>query len=190
MELIERFHMDDCKLCNIAHNSHGNRKVQDTVICETENFMWTPGLGAFVEGYSLLLSKKHLLNTGALGNSAIEELQGLIVKIKKFFQKVYKQKIILFEHGSVGDFHSGGCISHQHLHILPTDISGVPEILLKNFEYEIINDIKVLREYDQFGNPYLYYENTDESKYVFKVDVCCNINLFICMDEVKRTVGN
>lgn len=159
-----------CKLCKIAHGLD-DTIVENTIIHETKNFLWMPGLGSFVEGYSLLLAKKHLLNTGALDVTEIEELKSLIIIARDFFSKVYNQKIVLFEHGAVKDSYAGGCINHHHMHLLPTNLSGVPEILLKNFKHDIIDDIQDLVSYSSQDIPYLYYESIEERKYVFRVEI-------------------
>lgn len=54
--------MMDCKFCNIVNiNSKTDIvtdkiPVYDTKICETENFIVVPDLGAIIEGYLLVIS--------------------------------------------------------------------------------------------------------------------------------------
>lgn len=149
-----------CKLCEILSNNSYNSKVENTILLETDNFRWIPGLGAFVEGYSLIVSKSHCLNTSLLSDHVIDELEDLISIIKNSFNSIYGKDIIIFEHGTMSsNADIGNCIDHHHLHILPTEINNIPDILLKETSLKIAKNISSLRDLKKlFVNqiPYFY----------------------------------
>ena len=80
---------DGCRLCGIVSQAMAERDATDTLLRETQHFEWVPGLGAFVEGYSLLVSKEHVLNTGALPLEQIDELAVFAHEVRALLQNVY-----------------------------------------------------------------------------------------------------
>ncbi|MCK4791763.1 MAG: hypothetical protein KAV87_48975 [Desulfobacteraceae bacterium] len=162
-----------CRLCDIVNTNRERRKLEDTLLGETGNFEWIPGLGAFVEGYSLIVSKKHILNTGAFEISTIKELDVFVKKVRTILSNIYNTNTITIEHGSMGDSnYAGSCIEHQHLHIFPANIKDVPKILLKNFKKHMrIDSFEVLKKFNKEKVPYIYYSNTPSSHDVFEVSI-------------------
>ena len=45
----------DCVFCNID-----NSKVENTIIDESDNFFVLPSIGSLVDGYLLIVSKRHI----------------------------------------------------------------------------------------------------------------------------------
>ena len=162
-----------CILCEIVNTNREGRKIEDTLLAETENFEWIPGLGAFVEGYSLIVSKKHVLNTGAFELSAIKELEIFVKKVRTILSNIYNTNTIIVEHGSMSaSNHAGSCIEHQHLHIFPTNIKDIPKILLNNFKkHTRIDSFEGLKEFNQEKVPYIYYSNHPSIHNVFEVSI-------------------
>jgi len=161
----------ECRLCQIVKKFEEEREIQDTLIDQTNHFQWLPGLGAFIEGYSLIVSKKHVFNTGCLSVDIIKELELFIIKIKKILKTIYKSSSIVFEHGSIGkDNYAGASIEHHHVHVFPVDIPLVPNILLNNFTRpEKIISINDLKKYNENQIPYIYYSPSSGEHYVFEV---------------------
>ena len=162
-----------CRLCEAISKPICERKIYDTLLEETDRFVWIPGLGSFIEGYSLIVSKSHVRNTGCLDIDIIDELEHFINKIKNMLRKVYKKGTVIFEHGSMGSRNcAGSCIEHQHIHILPADFSGVPSVLLNNFiSRGPISSMKHLIELNQNHIPYIYYVPTSGIHSVFEARI-------------------
>ena len=164
---------DNCKLCEITRKPEQEREVQDTLLGQTEHFQWIPGLGAFIEGYSLIVSKKHILNTGSFDVGIVEELELFIRKIKKALNNIYNKGAIVFEHGSMGNHnYAGNCIDHQHIHIIPTDLQRVPLILTEKFvSHGQLQTLKDLILFSQKQIPYIYCEFVPGKHNVYEVPV-------------------
>lgn len=164
---------DGCRLCKIVTNDKNAREINDTLIDETENFEWVPGLGAFIEGYSLIVCKQHVLNTGSLNEDVIEELETFIMKIKTTLNLIYNSQSIVFEHGTMGGYNNSGCcIEHHHIHVFPLNVPHIPVFLSSNFE--ILAPIKNMKKLKQFNNekrPYIYYATSLGIQYVFDAPI-------------------
>lgn len=164
---------DVCRLCQVVNKPKPEREIQDTLLDETEAFQWIPGLGSFVEGYSLIISKNHVLNTGCFDIETIDELELLIRKIRKTLHRAYSKGSIVFEHGSMGNRdYAGSCIEHHHVHILPADLSHVPKVLSDNFvNHGPMDSMKSLIEFNRNHVPYIYYAPVSGEHNVFEVQV-------------------
>ncbi len=159
----------DCRLCKVVQTPIGERAIHDTVLLETDAFEWIPGIGAIVEGYSLIVSKHHVPNTGHLNDSAIAELDRFAGEVKRILKEVYSVGTIVFEHGTAGSRRKAGCcIEHQHLHLLPCDLATIPVQLKRILPVPIaIDSFFELKPYQAEGKPFIYYETTEGQGFVF-----------------------
>ena len=87
--------MSQCNFCCIDKS-----KIYNTLIEETNNFIVIPSLGSLVDGYILIVAKKHFYNMFELDNNLLLEYYGLIDKYRNIFKNIYKKFPIVFEHGS------------------------------------------------------------------------------------------
>jgi ATP adenylyltransferase len=158
-----------CRLCKVVLTPHHLRAKHDVVLMETDAFEWLPGLGAFVEGYSLIVSKRHVPNTGCLDDSSIAELERFVTEVKHILRAIYAAGTIVFEHGSVGVRQKAGCcIEHHHLHILPFDLPAIPSHMRRVMPTsKPVNSFGALRDYQAAGKPFIYYETAEGSAFVF-----------------------
>ena len=70
----------NCIFCNID-----NRKIENTIIEETDNFYILPTLGSLVDGYLLIISKKHINSMSELSNQEKEEYKSILKKYRNLF---------------------------------------------------------------------------------------------------------
>jgi ATP adenylyltransferase len=92
------------------------------ILCETDNFVVTPTVGALVEGWVLIISKRHVPAMGALTTKELYELRELHAKIRGLVESVYGSAVT-FEHGPAREGTGFGCgIDHAHFHIVPLQI--------------------------------------------------------------------
>ena len=134
---------------------HHLRTEYDVMLMETEAFEWLPGLGAFVEGYSLIVSKQHVSNTGCLDDTSIVKLEQFATEVKRILRVIYAVGTIVFEHGSLGVRRkAGSCIEHHHLHILPFNLPKIPSHMHRVMPVsKPIKSFDALREYQTMANP-------------------------------------
>ena len=163
----------DCRLCEIVNKPEQHCEVQDTTLDQTHHFQWLPGLGSFIEGYSLIVSKNHVHNTGCFDVRVIHELELFIQRIRRKLSDIYKKNSIVVEHGSMGNHnHAGSCIDHHHLHIFPVDLPDMLEFLSEKFvNHASISSMKDLIPFNENQVPYIYYNSTSQKQYVFEVPI-------------------
>jgi ATP adenylyltransferase len=111
--------MNDCTLCaELATRS--SRASWNQPLIETKNFVVLPSLGALVEGWLLILPKRHVISMGALPIHLREEAEELERSTRTLLKARYGRRIVAFEHGPSAAKHGTGCgVDHAHLHVLP-----------------------------------------------------------------------
>src|SRR5438045_3937670 len=91
-----------CRLCQTICQLPGSRKSPypwDQVLLETHNFVAAPTLGAIVEGWLLLVPKRHCLSVGTLPEAYRTELMRLKDELWSVLEEAYGP-VAAFEHGS------------------------------------------------------------------------------------------
>ncbi|MFC1732286.1 HIT family protein [candidate division KSB1 bacterium] len=148
----------------------GSALHEDRLICETQNFFVVPTLGSIgIEGYLLIVPKKHHLGFGSIPQSSYAELNELMDSIKKVIHEVYGKPTLIFEHGPrLGELESGNSIDHAHLHVIPgfdiTETWAVDLITRLGdkghfYRVERVEGFERAREMCDLGTSYLYLEN-------------------------------
>ena len=85
------------------------------LIAHSKNFFVISGYGAFTDGYFLIISKDFIPSYGLVKENEIDEVKFLINLIKKFVDKKYKRKSVIFEHGMCACI---GGLDRAHLHLM------------------------------------------------------------------------
>lgn len=163
----------ECRLCRITNNIFENNNIYNKILYESAHFVWLPGLGAFIEGYSLVVSKSHILNSGCLPDCLIDEFEIVLSFAKTRIQEIYGIIPIICEHGSMGkNNYAGSCIDHHHLHIFPVQMFQIPDIIKANLtNHKIIKSLKELKAYQKKQLSYIFIMNSNEHKHVFDAKI-------------------
>jgi ATP adenylyltransferase len=147
--------MKSCLLCNPDPKLAWNRPL-----VESPNFLALPSLGSLVEGWMLILPKKHVLSLGALPDSLISEFQVLKTEVVLRLRKIYG-KASVFEHGPSGEGRTVGCgVDHAHLHLVPIDFDladAISPYISAGLSWSKA-DLSDCRKSVQEGDDYLYFE--------------------------------
>lgn len=147
--------MSQCNFCCIDKS-----KIYNTLIEETNNFIVIPSLGSLVDGYILIVAKKHLYNMFELDNNLLLEYYGLIDKYRNIFKNIYKKFPIVFEHGSNKvDKNTASSLVHAHTHIVNHNFKKEVD-LLENLNFKIINDNKIE------DKSYIFYISPNNKRYI------------------------
>ena len=149
----------NCRLCSDLL-FQGSAKTWNKPLFESPNFVVLPSLGALVEGWLLLVPKKHFICIGALPNSVATEMQEVKHFLCEFLQQYYGQ-VSAFEHGPSRPNSSVGCsVDHAHLHILPVAFylaAAVAPFLPKDVRWSTAGLKECQAAFGQ-GEDYLYLE--------------------------------
>lgn len=111
--------MASCPLCAaVVGQPDKERRVYDTHLLSSENFVVIPAVGPITAGHIMVVSRGHFPNLASMGNGGFHEYELLTEKIRQ--KRPYSEGHLLeAEHGSSADASGGACISHVHVNLVP-----------------------------------------------------------------------
>lgn len=158
-----------CIFCDIDHS-----KIENTIIEETEYFYILPTLGSLVDGYILIVTKRHINSMSELNENELIEYKNIIEKYQNLFKKIYNKTPIVFEHGTPeqNSEMKANSVTHAHTHIVNINFSDEKEILEK-YNFKEINDFKEINK------------NMNYIKYIFNNKIYITYN-FPSVSQLMR----
>lgn len=143
----------NCLLCKIARRENKN---PEHILYESENFYVVPGLGAFFDGYVMIVPKEHVMSIAELNQEHFEEFLQVLNDFRFILESVYNKKIFVFECGSGKN--GGGkhetSIVHAHVHLAPTDMPVLKSVQNSGLHPALIEPDDLL-DYGEY--PYILY---------------------------------
>jgi len=143
------------------NQQHEDATLYNRVLFETSNFIVFPTIGALVEGWVMLIPKRHHLCVGALSDSLLAELEALRDFVSMIIDQHYGP-VAIFEHGPASPRKQVGCgVDHAHLHVVPTHadlISIVQGMSFEPLKFQAVEDLQTTSVFYRNGLPYLYIE--------------------------------
>lgn len=155
-------HAKNCILCELIHdNSHDENNI-NCIILETDHLYVVAGMGAWIEKYYLIISKRHELRFFELLKiKKIREEFDLLKNILIESILANNDNYVVYEHGvSESSSKGASCVNHAHIHICPIKD---PKILSVKIEKEI----PLIEENKIKHNDYVYLESENSKKYFF-----------------------
>ena len=129
-----------------------------------------PSIGAFVEGYLLVVTAGHCSSMGELPMPKLAALETLIFNGRKVVERIWGKRCVVFEHGPASaEKRAGCCVDHAHMHIVPCGIDILAD-LHPALCPEEIDGLGALRDAHTAGRGYLYYETPSSKKYIMLAD--------------------
>lgn len=137
------------------------KKWYDKELTESRGFVVVPGVGAFIEGYLLIVPRRHYRALAEIETTTLNHLIAFKEEVTQVLSNRYKSPI-LFEHGT-GLKRAGSCLEHAHLHAIP-----FPEELAEFVEagrgFRRVTDMLELRTIHG-PEGYLYFETPKGHSY-------------------------
>lgn len=164
--------MMDCVFCNIDFE-----KEENTIIYENSNFYILPTVGSLVDGYLLIVSKRHINSMSELNDNEKKDYIDLINKYKEIFYSIYGINPIIFEHGTPNPHNKmrANSVFHAHTHIVNYNFLD-NESIIKSLNFESVKDacdIANNKNYifymDNSGKCYVSYNFPSESQLMRKL---------------------
>jgi diadenosine tetraphosphate (Ap4A) HIT family hydrolase len=139
------------------------------IMSSSDNFNVLPTLGQIVEGHTLIAPKAHYTAAADFPAQLLPELKSVVDLVQSGIAATYGRSIV-FEHGMRG-CSPGGCgVTHAHIHVLPLTPTNDPIDLIKAaYSFKTICDLGQIADTNT-NTPYLYYEDTSSTKYIFEAD--------------------
>ncbi len=149
--------MKKCVFCEIDKTKRYN-----TIIEETDNFLIMPTIGSLVDGYLLIVYKKHLYSISKIPDDVKEEYITIIDKYRNIFKVKYGKYPIVFEHGSPDpNGMCTCCLIHAHSHIVNHSYVNEIDIISKERFRKINSFLDVKKDTN-----YIYYKCNNGTDYV------------------------
>ncbi len=155
--------------------------LENRLIFETNNFFAICGLGAFVKGYLVIITKDYLNSFAALDSDLLEEYKWISDVVSEFYREKYNKEISIFEHGMCS---CAGGLDHAHMHTMPLQkfdkadlkkivnrilknrAAGINKIFFENNEFENVHDISTIinfnSNYKILDGKLLQYDDIEE----------------------------
>jgi diadenosine tetraphosphate (Ap4A) HIT family hydrolase len=138
--------------------------LEDRLILESANFAVIPTKGQIVDGYVLLIPKRHTICFGDLSESEMDEAVMVLERVRTAMTSAYGRAPIVFEHGVIGQ-----TVRHAHLHVVPSPVDLFARIVKDFPDYGRVSTLAAVQETFQREGAYLYYENAAGEKHVFHI---------------------
>jgi diadenosine tetraphosphate (Ap4A) HIT family hydrolase len=163
-----------CRICeSLTAKTRGTPELHNHVLFESPNFVVIPSLGALVEGWTLLVPKRHALCFGAVNAMYDQEWQTLLHTVIQHTACCWG-RVVVFEHGPAVPNTSVGCgVDHAHLHIVPTSadlILGASQVLSQSISWRPSFSPGDLRTAHGKGMSYLFVEQVGEQRAIVTAD--------------------
>lgn len=168
-----------CRFCDIIQNEPGtpfrtfvnSSPTASEVLLETPSFVILADIGPIVEGYCIIVSRRCIPSIAQLEPEELTELAMLKASLREAMQEPYGDSIV-FEHGAATfTRNAGACITHAHLHVVPTSIDLASDLADESFEQQ---DNSFGPDQLETESGYLYYENQLGEKFLALVNSCAS----------------
>ena len=140
---------------------------------ETDNFKVVPSLGSLVEGWLLIVPKKHYLSFGYLEKNLFNELSLLHNFVVNSLESIYNKGVISFENGT---FNHGSCIGcgvdYAHIHYVPIEVDIkqlIDEFYNFSINWEKANSLLSLKNPIENHAPYIFIENNYRERFICEI---------------------
>ena len=148
-----------CRFCSIANGQYNYSKI-DEPFFSNDKYMAVASIGAFIEGWTLIIPKKHMLSMqSAYMDPALNDLLEYIypILLNKY------GPLIAFEHGANEEDSITACgVNHAHLHIVPFGSSLLPDIASSGLNWDHCHISEIISKAG--GNEYLFYTELSSQK--------------------------
>lgn len=109
-----------CRFCQQIDSNGPATRPEDVVIAATDSCLAWPSIGSLVEGWLLVVPRRHVLATAALSSSEIADLRHLAAAQAQRLVATFGLTVYQFEHGPAEAGSPVGCsVDHAHVHLVP-----------------------------------------------------------------------
>lgn len=169
----------ECRLCDIWTGSY--QQPFDQPYMKNEDYMALVSVGAFIEGWTLVVPQTHVYSMRTFYDSP--EFWEFVQQTSQHIQNAYKKKVICFEHGANRCDSKTSCGTHHaHLHLVPFEENLAEDILAeRSWKKVLAKDVKEVvgdEEYllysdlirkDEQAEVYVHILKNGESQYFRRI---------------------
>jgi ATP adenylyltransferase len=158
--------VSSCPFCRkFGYKNTPLHPVFDQILLKTDAFIVLPAKGSFVEGYLLILPRKHFYNMASLPPSLFSVLSDLKSIIRKVLSSNFN-KPIFYEHGTINSsIYAGNSISHAHMHCVPCR-EDLLQLLPEKYRITRLKKFDDIRKQAQRTRSYVYFETNSQEHFI------------------------
>lgn len=141
-----------CRFCDIINGQYTYPNI-DKPFAENKKFVAVASIGALLEGWTLIIPKKHQLSMQKIYNNPF-----FVDLVNSLLPTLFCQygSIVAFEHGATQDKSATACgTDHAHFHLVPTELSLLSDIFDSGMDWSRCYPSDI--EHQTKGNEYLFY---------------------------------
>lgn len=171
----------ECLLCRIYERTTEHKEFP---VYETENFYVLPGLGAFFDGYLMIVPKAHVMSFALLGDKILSEFYQVLSDISSILEAIYGKKVFAFEcsSGKTGAGKHKTSIVHAHFHLAPTDMPVLREVQKSGLHPCLIQK-EDLSQYGEY--PYMLYVDQEDNWFM-----ACDPKCYYPRQQPRQVLAN
>ena len=138
-------------------------EIENTIICNYKYFFVKPALGSLVDGYLLIICKRHINSMSELNEEEREEYKFILKHYRRLFKNIYKDYPIIFEHGSpnICSDIKANSVDHAHTHIVNHRFLN-EKLIISKYNFKKIKSIDNIKS----EKNYILYLNNDNNLYI------------------------
>lgn len=116
----------NCNLCNEVYKDSSNlfddyysnlMARQKNILMETEFFIVIPSFGPLDKSHVMIVPKVHVNNFAVISDDKADQVSLIISLLNRYHLEEIGSPLVFFESGAgTCTGHSGGCITHAHIH--------------------------------------------------------------------------
>lgn len=130
------------------------------ILEETRHWVIIPTIGPLAPGHVMLVPRGHYYSVLNCPKEILLECQQLLDKCASRLYKIYRQNVLVFEHGSTSEQQKicGACIDHAHLHVVPGPLKFISSAMSGFHGWQDGSSLLDLRSYTH-GYAYMLVGN-------------------------------
>ena len=117
--------ISECNYCNFFYK--GIDTISQEILYESDHFFVMTTLGEFINGYLLIIPKKHVMSCAELDEKAMKDFLEVLDDILYILRITYKTKKFLVWENGTGNGGVGKAkdsIVHSHVHVAPSSLTA------------------------------------------------------------------
>lgn len=128
----------ECAYCNYLK---GNPADNGRTVYESSNFIVLPTIGQFIEGYLLIIPKRHVMSVAELTKEELYEFKEVLEDTEFLLKISYgRPNILIWENGTGngGIGKAKDSVVHAHVHLAPSTLTSETIKIKSGFQFECI----------------------------------------------------
>lgn len=138
--------VSECNYCNYYYKGIDN--IGQKIIYESKRFIVLATLGEFINGYPIIIPKKHVMSCAEFDKETLAEFLEVLDDVLFILKKTYNTKKFLVWENGTGNGGKGKAkdsVVHSHVHVAPSNLTADEIELIAGFSLRKISSKEILK---------------------------------------------